>query len=322
MARRPTPQMVADGVELYRQFKPHIFSVEANQFQELLAPEFATAFRQQGLLDVNPWLIHNDANKRVRIRRLGPLLAARRIRLKNNCPSTKLLLTNSKNSPSPTTTTAPTPSKCPSASPPNSSQQPTQRRPRKPPPRRNLRMIAPPNSFNLLLQARTMNYPPPRTPKHQHVHHHTPTPSSLPGSVRRIGSYPNRLNQPLLLFPPQRGGKRRERQQRPLATNHGSQRASPLAANSKTTPCLTPAPHNLLGRRPLLTVAWSIAPGTGSTNNRLPKGHIQERHSPTAPDFSHRQRPRFRLANKRLPKNSETKGQPRPDVDDGINGNG
>ena len=92
MARRPTPQMVADGVELYRQFKPHMFGVEANQFQELLAPEFATAFRQQGLLDVNPWLINNDANKRVRIRRLGPLLAARRIRLKTNCPSTKLLL--------------------------------------------------------------------------------------------------------------------------------------------------------------------------------------------------------------------------------------
>ena len=92
MARRPTPQMVADGVEIYRQFKPHMFGVEANQFQELLAPEFATAFRQQGFLDVNPWLINNDANKRVRIRRLGPLLAARRIRLKNNCPSTKLLL--------------------------------------------------------------------------------------------------------------------------------------------------------------------------------------------------------------------------------------
>ena len=92
MARRPTPQMVADGVEIYRQFKPHVFGVEANQFQELLAPEFESAFCKQGLLGVHPWLIHNDANKRVRIRRLGPLLAARRIRLKANCPSTKLLL--------------------------------------------------------------------------------------------------------------------------------------------------------------------------------------------------------------------------------------
>ena len=92
MARRPTPQMVADGVEIYRQFKPHVFGVEANQFQELLAPEFESAFCKQGLLGVHPWLIHNDANKRVRIRRLGPLLAARRIRLKANCPSTQLLL--------------------------------------------------------------------------------------------------------------------------------------------------------------------------------------------------------------------------------------
>jgi len=91
MARRPTPQMVADGVEIHRRFQPHIFGVEANQFQELLAPEFESAFRAQGILGVHPWLIHNDANKRVRIRRLGPLLAAHRIRLKADCPSTKLL---------------------------------------------------------------------------------------------------------------------------------------------------------------------------------------------------------------------------------------
>ena len=92
MARRPTPQMVADGVEIYRQFQPHIFGVEANQFQDLLAPEFESAFRKQGLLGIHPWRINNDANKRVRIRRLGPLLAARRLRFKANCPGTKLLL--------------------------------------------------------------------------------------------------------------------------------------------------------------------------------------------------------------------------------------
>ncbi|MCP3987572.1 MAG: hypothetical protein GY724_00735, partial [Actinomycetia bacterium] len=48
MARRPTPQMVADGVEIHRQFQPHIFGVEANQFQELLGPEFESEFRRQG----------------------------------------------------------------------------------------------------------------------------------------------------------------------------------------------------------------------------------------------------------------------------------
>ncbi len=56
------------------------------------APEFETHFRRQGILGVHPWLIHNDTNKRVRIRRLGPLLAARRLRLKADCPSTKLFL--------------------------------------------------------------------------------------------------------------------------------------------------------------------------------------------------------------------------------------
>ncbi|NUQ65392.1 MAG: phage terminase large subunit, partial [Pirellulales bacterium] len=91
LARRPTPQIIADGVEHYRQFRPHAFGVEANQFQELLGREFVEEFRRQGLLGVNPWLIDNSANKRVRIRRLGPLLAARRIRMKSDCPSTRLL---------------------------------------------------------------------------------------------------------------------------------------------------------------------------------------------------------------------------------------
>ena len=91
MARRPTPQMVADGVELYRKFHPQVFGIENNQYQELLSPEFTSAFLRQGLHGVHPWGVHNDANKRVRIRRLGPMLAARRIRLKSNCPSTQIL---------------------------------------------------------------------------------------------------------------------------------------------------------------------------------------------------------------------------------------
>lgn len=92
MARRPTPQMVADGVELYRKFHPQIFGIENNQYQELLAPEFASAFVRQGLFGVQPWGVRNGTNKLVRIRRLGPLLAARRIRLKTNSPSTRILL--------------------------------------------------------------------------------------------------------------------------------------------------------------------------------------------------------------------------------------
>ena len=44
LARRPTPQMVADGVEHCRRFRPDVLGIETNQFQELFAGEFAAAF--------------------------------------------------------------------------------------------------------------------------------------------------------------------------------------------------------------------------------------------------------------------------------------
>jgi len=92
LARRPTPQIVADGVEHCRQFRPDAFGVEANQFQELLGAAFEEEFRRQGVLGVRPWLVENQVNKQVRIRRLGPYLASRRLRLKSDSPATRLLL--------------------------------------------------------------------------------------------------------------------------------------------------------------------------------------------------------------------------------------
>ena len=50
LARRPTPQIVAEGVELCRRFRPDVFGIEANQFQDLLGGEFEAEFRRQGLL--------------------------------------------------------------------------------------------------------------------------------------------------------------------------------------------------------------------------------------------------------------------------------
>ena len=75
MARRPTPQMVADGVALCRRFRPNAFGVEANQYQELLCGELASEFRRQGLFHIVPAAIHNQVNKLMRIRRLGPWLS-------------------------------------------------------------------------------------------------------------------------------------------------------------------------------------------------------------------------------------------------------
>jgi predicted phage terminase large subunit-like protein len=92
LARRPSPQIVADGVEHFRQFRPDAFGVEANQFQELLGGAFEAEFLKQGLLGVRPWLVDNQVNKQVRIRRLGPYLASRRMRFKDNSPSTRLLV--------------------------------------------------------------------------------------------------------------------------------------------------------------------------------------------------------------------------------------
>jgi len=92
LARRPTPQIVADGVELFRTFRPDAFGIEANQFQDLLAGEFEAEFRRQGVLGVRPWLLDNHTNKQVRIRRLGPYLSAGRLRFKSDSPSTRLLV--------------------------------------------------------------------------------------------------------------------------------------------------------------------------------------------------------------------------------------
>ena len=92
MARRASPQIVADGVEIYRKLQPDAFGIEANQFQELFAAEFEAEFRRQGMLDARPWLLDNRVNKQVRIRRLGPYLASGRLRFKGDSPSTRLLV--------------------------------------------------------------------------------------------------------------------------------------------------------------------------------------------------------------------------------------
>jgi predicted phage terminase large subunit-like protein len=92
LARRPTPQIVADGAEWFRRFGPDAFAVEANQFQDLLAGQFETEFRRQGLLGARPVAIENHVAKQVRIRRLGPYLSSRRLRFKDASPSTRLLV--------------------------------------------------------------------------------------------------------------------------------------------------------------------------------------------------------------------------------------
>lgn len=92
LARRPTPQIVADGVALCQRHRADAFGVEANQFQELLAEEFVAEFARQGIHWCVPSAIHNYANKQLRIRRLGPYLSQRKLRFLGKSPGTQMLV--------------------------------------------------------------------------------------------------------------------------------------------------------------------------------------------------------------------------------------
>jgi predicted phage terminase large subunit-like protein len=92
LARRPMPQIVADGVEHCRRFRADVLGIETNQFQELFAAEFATAFAAAGLLQTPIQTMENTTNKLVRIRRLGPLLPQGRLRFKAHSRGTQRLV--------------------------------------------------------------------------------------------------------------------------------------------------------------------------------------------------------------------------------------
>ncbi len=81
MARRSTDKIVADGVDLLRKFRPQVFGCEVNQFQELLAENFDEALRESDI-SIPIEKIDNRVHKALRIRRLSPLLAQRRLRFR------------------------------------------------------------------------------------------------------------------------------------------------------------------------------------------------------------------------------------------------
>jgi hypothetical protein len=92
LARRATPQMVADGVALCLRLRPQAFGVEANLYQELLCGEFIDEFARQQISHIVPATINNQVSKAVRIRRLGPYLSQRRLKFLKCSPSTRLLV--------------------------------------------------------------------------------------------------------------------------------------------------------------------------------------------------------------------------------------
>ena len=92
LARRPTPAMVADGAEWFRRFRPDVFGVEANQFQDLLAGEFEAEFRRQGILAARPMPIENHTLEAGPHPPAGAVSLVARLRFKSNSPGTRLLV--------------------------------------------------------------------------------------------------------------------------------------------------------------------------------------------------------------------------------------
>lgn len=92
LARRPTAQMASDVVDWCQRFRPEVLGVESNQWQQLLSGEFVAEFQRRGVLGVAPCEVHNRVNKQVRIRRLGPYLAQRRLRFRRGSPGARLLV--------------------------------------------------------------------------------------------------------------------------------------------------------------------------------------------------------------------------------------
>ena len=91
LARRSSEQIVDDALEHARIFKPDVFGVETNQFQELLATQMAAKAKAIGI-SLPLVQINNLVSKTIRIRRLGPYLEGRQIRFKAGSPGTRLLL--------------------------------------------------------------------------------------------------------------------------------------------------------------------------------------------------------------------------------------
>jgi len=90
LARRSTEEIVGAMVEAHRVFPAEAVAIETNQFQELLATQIAAAARASGQqMPIVPLV--NTVSKAVRIRRLGPYLAAKGIRFRNT-PGTRLLM--------------------------------------------------------------------------------------------------------------------------------------------------------------------------------------------------------------------------------------
>lgn len=91
--RRPAEQIVADAMEMQRRTNSQMVGLEANAWQDLLAPIMTEYCVTHHIPEPPIYLISNTVNKQLRIGRLGPYLQNSKFRLNSGCEDNKILLT-------------------------------------------------------------------------------------------------------------------------------------------------------------------------------------------------------------------------------------
>lgn len=91
LQRRDASTIIDDGIRRIRDFGPHEFVLETNQFQSLFRPLFRQRIEAEAL-EVTVRGIDNTTNKGMRIRRVGPYLSQRRIRFRRRSPGAAMLV--------------------------------------------------------------------------------------------------------------------------------------------------------------------------------------------------------------------------------------
>lgn len=89
LARRPPGEIITDGVEHFRTFRPDGFVIESNAWQDLLGGMFESAMREINMLAMPVALFDNRVKKEVRIRRLGAFFDRLHVR---NTPGGRLFV--------------------------------------------------------------------------------------------------------------------------------------------------------------------------------------------------------------------------------------
>lgn len=88
--RWPVEEAVEEGLELARQWQPDGFVIETNQFQQLVKTQYVARAKELGIAPP-VYTIDNRVRKETRIRRLGPYLENRTLRLRGDSTGARLL---------------------------------------------------------------------------------------------------------------------------------------------------------------------------------------------------------------------------------------